>query len=126
GARNELEKNYTLDWALRTERLLTNAGSKVFLTRHTDTDVPLGERAAFADRVHADLFVSLHFNSTFPQTQPSGIETFCLTPAGMPSTLTRGYDDNEHLLLANNAFDRENLDWAFRIHRSLLAQTHAH
>lgn len=126
GPRGELEKDYTLDWALRAERLLANAGWKVFLTRRTDVDVPLPERVSFADRVHADLFISLHFNSTFPQTQPSGIETYCLTPAGMPSTLARGYADDERAVFPNNAFDPANMDWAMRIHRSLLSETHAH
>jgi len=125
-AHNDMEKTYALDWALRTERLLTNAGWKVFLTRRGDVDVSLTERVAFADRVRADLFISLHFNSTFPQTQPSGIETYCLTPAGMPSTLVRGYADDERALFPNNAFDSSNVQWAFRIHRALLAQTHAH
>ena len=126
GARNQLEKNYALDWALRTERLLTNAGWKVFLTRRGDVDLALAERIAFADRVHADLFISLHFNSTFPQTQPSGLETYCLTPVGMPSTLARGFADDERAIFPNNAFDTANLAWAFRIHRALVGQTHAH
>jgi N-acetylmuramoyl-L-alanine amidase len=125
GAWHELEKTYTLDWALRTERLLTNAGWKVFLTRRADTDISLSERVAFADRAQADLFISLHFNSTFPQTQPSGIETYCVTPTGMPSTLIRGYADDERASFPNNAFDRTNAEWAYRIHRSLLSQTDA-
>lgn len=126
GARHQLEKTYTLDWALRTERLLTNAGWKVFLTRRADVDVSLAERVAFADRVRADLFLSLHFNSSFPQTQPSGIETFCLTPTGLPSTLLRGYTDDERALYPNNAFDVANLEWAFRVHQSLVRATRAH
>jgi len=125
-ARNQLEKNYALDWALRTERLLTNSGWKVFLTRRSDVDVPLAERVAFADRVHADLFISLHFNSTFPQTQPAGIETYCLTPNGMPSTLARGFSDDERAIFPNNAFDAENQAWAFHIHHALVTQTHEH
>jgi N-acetylmuramoyl-L-alanine amidase len=126
GAHNQLEKDYTLDWALRTERLLTNAGWKVFLTRRSDVEVSLAERVAFADRVHADLFLSLHFNSAFPQTQPSGIETYCLTPTGSPSTLLRGYADDERAAYPNNAFDAANLEWAFRLHHSLLAELRAH
>ena len=123
GGRHELEKTYTLDWALRTERLLTNAGWKVFLTRRTDTDISLSERVAFADRVQADLFISLHFNSSFPQTQPSGIETYCLTPVGMPSTLIRDYTDNQQAIFPNNAFDIANAEWSYRIHDALLKAT---
>jgi N-acetylmuramoyl-L-alanine amidase len=119
------EKDFALDWALRTERLLTNAGWKVFLTRRTDVDMSLAERTAFADRVQADLFISLHFNSTFPQTQASGIETYCLTPTGMASTLARGFADDERAVFPNNAFDAANTAWAFRIHRSLVAATQA-
>jgi N-acetylmuramoyl-L-alanine amidase len=126
GAHNQLEKDYTLDWALRTERLLTNAGWTVFLTRRGDADVTLAERVAFADRVHADLFLSLHFNSAFPQTQPSGIETYCLTPSGSPSTLLRGYNDDERAAYPNNAFDAANVEWAFRLHQSLLKESRAH
>ena len=123
GARSQLEKNYTLDWALRTERLLTNAGWKVFLTRRSDVDVPLADRVTFADRVHADLFISLHFNSTYPQTQASGLETYCLTPVGMPSTLARGYPDDERATFPNNTHDAANLAWAFRLQQSLLTAT---
>ena len=126
GARHQLEKIYTLDWALRTERWLTNAGWKVFLTRRTDVDVPLTDRVTFADRVHADLFISLHFNSTFPQTQASGIETYCLTPTGLPSTLARGYADDERAIFPNNTHDSANLAWAFRLHQSLITATGAH
>ena len=125
GARHQLEKIYTLDWALRTERWLTNAGWKVFLTRRTDVDVPLADRVTFADRVHADLFVSLHFNSTFPQTQASGIETYSLTPMGMPSTLARGYPDDERAIFPNNTHDVANQAWAFRLHQSLITATGA-
>ena len=126
GAKNQLEKIYSLDWALRTERLLTNAGWKVFLTRRSDVDVSLAERVAFADRVHADVFISLHFNSTFPQTQSTGIETYCLTPSGMPSTMLRGYPDDVHSVYPNNRFDTANLALAYRAQRLLLKETHAH
>jgi N-acetylmuramoyl-L-alanine amidase len=125
-AQNHLEKNYTLDWALRTERLLTNAGWNVFLTRRGDVDMSLAERVMLADRVHADLFISLHFNSTSPQTQASGIETYCLTPNGMPSTLARGFADDERAYFPNNRFDPANMLWAYRIQRALLMQTHEH
>ncbi len=124
-AQNRFEKDFALDWALRAERWLTNAGWRVFLTRRSDVEMSLPERTAFADRVQADLFISLHFNSTFPQTQASGIETFCLTPTGMASTLARGFVDDERAVFPNNSFDAANTAWAYRIHRSLVATTQA-
>ena len=114
------EKQYTLDWALRLAPLLATNGCRVFLTRTNDTDVSLAERVAFAERCGADLFISLHFNSAAPNREQSGLETFCLTPAGMPSTLTRDYEDNPALVFTNNACDAENLEYALRLQRSLL------
>lgn len=125
GARGEREKDFTLDWALKLEQRLTNAGWNVVLTRRTDIDVPLPARILVADRARADLFVSLHFNSAHPSTAPSGIETYCLTPSGAPSTLLRGYADDPRASFANNAFDPANIQYAYQIHRELLEATHA-
>jgi N-acetylmuramoyl-L-alanine amidase len=125
GARNAVdgrcEKEFTLDWALRLRSLLTAAGWRVFLTRTNDVEVPLGDRVAFAERQRADLFISLHFNSA-PDLTPeqSGLETYCLTPTGMPSNLIRDFDDNVSLTYPNNAFDAQNLSYAVRLHRALL------
>ena len=117
------EKEFTLDWARRIRALLATNGWQVFLTRTNDTDVSLSNRVAFAEAHHADVFVSLHFNSAAPDTKQNGLETYCLTPTGMPSTLTRGYSDlwSEHF--PNNNYDVENLQLASRLHASLLHAT---
>ncbi len=116
----ELEKVYTLDWALRLERLLSANGWNVVLTRSNDVDISLSDRVALADRVKADLFLSLHFNSGNQNRELSGLETFCLTPTGMPSDLRREYDDDPRQAHPNNLFDEQNLQLATRLHRSLL------
>ena len=59
----QMEKDFTLDWAMRLKPLLASSGWTVYLTRTNDVDVSLATRVALADRVKADLFVSLHFNS---------------------------------------------------------------
>jgi len=115
-------KKSSLDWAFRLETLLTRAGWQVVLTRTNDVQVSLTERVAIADRHHADLFLSLHFNAT-AQPYHAGIETYCVIPAGMPSNVTRGYEDNAALVFPNNQFDAQNLQLAFNLHRSLLATT---
>jgi N-acetylmuramoyl-L-alanine amidase len=120
-----LEKDLTLDWALRLESLLLARGFRVVLTRRTDQDLSLSERVEVADRHKGDLFLSLHFNSAHPLTEHAGLETFCLTPVGLPSTLTRGYDDDVTLNHPNNRHDHDNLHFAFRIHRSLLKTSDA-
>ena len=115
-----VEKEFTLDWARRLGGLLATNGWQVFLTRTTDIDMPLPNRVAFADAHHADLFLSLHFNSAAPDQNQAGLETYCLTPTGMISSVTRGYDDDPGLSFPNNAFDEQNLQLALLVHRALL------
>ena len=115
-----LEKEFTLDWARRIRPLLATNGWTVFLTRTNDSDVSLSNRVAFAEAHHADLFISLHFNSAAPDKKQNGVETYCLTPTGMPSTLTRGFNDSWTNRFPNNAFDAENLQLAVRLHGALL------
>jgi N-acetylmuramoyl-L-alanine amidase len=117
------EKEFTLDWALRLAPLLATNGWQVFLTRTGDVDVALSNRVAFAEAYHADLFISLHFNSTPDlDKKPGGLETFCLTPAGMPSSLARG-PDLWSQWFPNNAFDAQNLQLAVRLHSAILRAT---
>jgi N-acetylmuramoyl-L-alanine amidase len=123
---NRYEKEFTLDWAMRLAPLLTTVGWQVFLTRTNDTDLALSNRVNFADAHKADLFVSLHFNSASPDATQAGLETYCLTPAGMPSTVTRGYNDDPALLFANNTFDEQNLLLAYNVHRALLRASGSH
>lgn len=115
------EKEFTLDLARRLKPLLEAEGWKVYLTRNSDTFVTNAERVVFANQHQADLFISLHFNSSAPDTTQAGLETYCVPPIGMPSTISRGnfadpWDEN----LPNNAFDAENLRLAVRIHTDLV------
>jgi N-acetylmuramoyl-L-alanine amidase len=114
------EKEFTLDWARRLEALLTAKGWDVYLTRANDSELPLSNRVAIAEQRKADLFVSLHFNSAAPDSEQAGLETYCLTPAGMPSSLIRGFDDDLRLVFPNNSFDGQNLQLACGVHRALL------
>lgn len=120
-ADGRFEKQFTLDWARRLAPLLTAENWTVFLTRTNDAEIPIAERVACAERHRADLFVSLHFNSAYPHRDHSGLETYLLTPAGMPSNLTRGYGDDASQVFPNNAFDAANLQLAMRLHHALLA-----
>jgi N-acetylmuramoyl-L-alanine amidase len=117
------EKEFTLDWAERLKPLLETNGWSVFLTRTNDSEITLANRVAFAEAHHADVFMSLHFNSAAPDTNQAGLETYCLTPAGMPSTLTRGYADLWSENFPNNRFDAENLQLAARLQGALLYAT---
>jgi N-acetylmuramoyl-L-alanine amidase len=114
------EKEFTLDWAQRLGRLLASKGWQVSLTRSTDATLALADRVAFAESHQAGLFVSLHFNSSAPDHEQAGLETYCLTPAGLPSSVTRSFTDEVALVCPNNAFDIENLQLALSVHRALL------
>ncbi len=119
-ASSRYEKDFTLDWALRLGSLLTAKGWQVVLTRTNDINLSLSNRVAVADQCQAALFLSLHFNSSAPDQNQAGLETYCLTPVGLPSTVTRGFSDETNVSYPNNAFDTLNLQFASLVHRSLL------
>jgi N-acetylmuramoyl-L-alanine amidase len=125
GNRQQLEKTFALDWALRVQSLLLSNGWEVHLTRTNDVDVSLAERIALADHVQADLFVSLHFNGLSADSRHGGVEAFCTTPVGLPSSIKRNGEDNPALEWPNNRFDAENLQCAFHLQREILAATQA-
>ena len=75
-----LEKNIVLDVGLRLGELIqqTYPDIKVIYTRSTDKFVPLDQRAAIANRNHADLFISIHVNSVKNNSSARGTETWVM------------------------------------------------
>jgi N-acetylmuramoyl-L-alanine amidase len=72
------EKDLVLDVALRLGKLLENRlGAEVVYTRSDDTFIPLQERTAIANREGADLFISVHANSS-GDPDARGVETYYL------------------------------------------------
>jgi N-acetylmuramoyl-L-alanine amidase len=79
-----VEAELVLDVALRLEKLLLKEkGVDVVMTRRTDVFIPLEERTAIANRVGADLFLSIHANASANATA-RGIETYYLNFASNP------------------------------------------
>ncbi len=65
GPHGVLEKDVVLDVALRLANLVQQKmGAEVVLTRSDDTFIPLRERTAIANERKADLFLSIHANSS--------------------------------------------------------------
>lgn len=78
------ESEVVLDIAHRLERrLLTQPGIEVVLTRRDDTYIPLRERTSLANRVQADLFLSIHANAAH-NGRARGVETYFLNFAPDP------------------------------------------
>jgi len=72
------EKDLVLDVAQRLGRLIQEKmGSEVIYTRSDDTFIPLERRTEIANEAKADLFLSIHANSS-PLRTAAGVETFYL------------------------------------------------
>lgn len=82
GATGLHEKQLSLTLATAVADRLRTRGIAVELTRTTDRTLTLRQRVALADRVRADLFVSIHANASPTRTQ-RGYETYVLTPRGI-------------------------------------------
>jgi N-acetylmuramoyl-L-alanine amidase len=78
GKSGTLEKDVTLQMAKALSKELTKQiGCEVILTRSGDVYLPLEERTAIANKVGADLFISLHANAN-KNRKAFGIETYYL------------------------------------------------
>ena len=81
------EKDVVLDVALRLGKLLRQRlGSDVIYTRDNDTFIPLETRTAIANKAQADLFISIHANSSHDETA-RGVEVYYLNFTASPDAL---------------------------------------
>lgn len=85
GPHGLLEKDLCLDVALRLGQLIEEniADTEVVYTRKDDRHVPLEERTAIANAANADLFISIHANSS-ESRETRGVETYYLSLAASP------------------------------------------
>jgi N-acetylmuramoyl-L-alanine amidase len=126
------EAELTLDIALRLEKLLVakQPGVEVVLTRRADAYVQLEERTAMANRVGADLFLSIHANAS-DAAAARGIETYFLNFAANPeaeavaarenadsSKTMRNLPDIVKAIATNNKID-ESRDFAAMVQASM-------
>jgi len=78
GPKGLLEKDLVLDVAMRLGKLVEDRmGAEVIYTRSDDTFIPLEQRTALANEKKADLFLSIHANSS-PYPRIAGVETYYL------------------------------------------------
>ena len=84
------EKEVALQIARRVAAQLRRQGGRVVLTRTGDVAVPLARRAALANAVRADLFVSIHLNA-MPgpaRVHARGVETYFLSADASDASAT--------------------------------------
>ena len=83
-----MEKDLCLDVALRLGKLIQERlpGTEVTYTRDNDSFVPLEQRTAIANEAKADLFLSVHANSS-DDHRTSGIETYYLNFNASPQAM---------------------------------------
>jgi N-acetylmuramoyl-L-alanine amidase len=88
------EKDVVLDVALRVGKLLhQRLGAEIVYTRSDDTFIPLETRTAIANRAQADLFLSIHGNSS-PEPSARGVETYYLNFTSDPDALDTAAREN--------------------------------
>jgi N-acetylmuramoyl-L-alanine amidase len=81
------EKDLVLDVSRRLGKLLqTRLGAEIIYTRKDDTFIPLETRTAIANQEAADLFVSVHANSSH-DPDARGVETYYLNFTSSPEAL---------------------------------------
>ncbi|MBO7459076.1 MAG: N-acetylmuramoyl-L-alanine amidase [Paludibacteraceae bacterium] len=89
------EKDLNLKLALKVGELLNEQypDVNVVYTRSTDVFIPLQERADIANKNNADLFISIHANSSESKV-PRGVETFILGTEKMEKNLDVAMREN--------------------------------
>ncbi len=123
------EKILTLDVALRAKKLLEADGYKVVLTREDDRQLgpdkvtDFKNRGIIANQAKADLLVSIHFNSLYPDTKTSGTEVYTFTRSGQRSDQSWSFaeaNDAEPDASPVNAFDPWSSLLGYVMHREVI------
>lgn len=102
GATGLMEKDLCLDVALRLGKLIQQKlpDTEIVYTRSDDTFIPLEERTHIANDIKADLFISIHANSS-PDHGARGVETYYLN--------MRGSAEAMEVAARENAVGQENI-----------------
>ena len=110
--KNSKEKDLNLAVALKLGNYIKEnlPDVKVIYTRSTDVFVELSERAAIANRNNADVFISIHCNSTDGTTTARGAETFIMGESKNEANLNVAKKENAAILLEDNTDAYDNFD----------------
>lgn len=100
------EKDITLAVSLKLGKMITEhlKDVEVYYTRVIDKDVELYKRSQIANKINADLFISIHCNSSSNKS-PKGSETFALGVTKAAQNLEVAKKENKDILLEANYGD---------------------
>ncbi len=99
GRTGMLEKDITLDIALRLGRLIRSGSNmEVVYTRDEDVYPPIWQRTKIANEVNGKLFISIHVNGVDRQSA-RGFETFLLGPANTQDAIEVAQLENSVIAL---------------------------
>jgi len=118
------EKQVVLELAKDVRDILKRYDIDVRLTRWQDVNLELDERVQYAEKVRADLFVSIHLNAA-ENDDSSGIETHILPPAGCPITANAKVNNRDCAAYSGNQHDGANMALGYMLQKSLLKYTRA-
>ncbi len=104
------EKTLALEIALRLRAALEARGISVAMTRTTDVFIPLAGRTRIANEAGADLFVSIHLNSS-PNPAASGIEVYYLNNTTDRATIRLARMENAQAGGGYGALQAPNLNY---------------
>jgi N-acetylmuramoyl-L-alanine amidase len=107
GYSKSYEKNITLAVSLKLGEMIKKnyPGIKVVYTRDKDEFIELHDRAAIANKHSADLFISIHCNSSTDKTA-YGAEIYCLGLHRTEANLEVAKRENSVILLEDNYVDK--------------------
>jgi N-acetylmuramoyl-L-alanine amidase len=94
GPHGLMEKDLVLDVALRLGKMISRQlGADVVYTRSDDVFIPLEDRTKIANDEKADLFISIHANSS-PEPSATGVETYYFNLTAEKSALDLATREN--------------------------------
>lgn len=115
------EKSVVLDVAIRLGKILRQNGYRVTYSRTSDQFVELSDRTERANKVRANIFLSIHCNAATPSV--TGIETYSMTPRSMPSTSSKTFSSSDNAYHAGNTYDGWDQLLSYYIQRDLISAT---
>ncbi|WP_170287604.1 N-acetylmuramoyl-L-alanine amidase [Aquibacillus halophilus] len=113
GASGNFEKEYTIITAQKLKYYLEILGANVILTRSHDNYLSLSGRASLANAMNADVFLSIHYNSTpqFPSAKGASTYYYSERDSILATTI------QEELLKATTMDDRGIHQESFQVTR---------